>query len=130
MATVISIKKYEPPVETLQVRLQALRGKNQILRNIGTFSQNYTSTDLDTGNLRITEKVSIASQLSEIEAVLIQVNGPVIMEYTSFIRDEPAGDRDSILRFSQLVILEDVKNLEVTPLTDEVDVQYIAVGRL
>lgn len=130
MATVISIKKYEPPVETLQVRLQALRGKNQILRNIGTFSQNYTSTDLDTGNLRITEKVSIASQLSEIEAVLVQVNGPVIMEYTSFIRDEPAGDRDSILRFSQLVILEDVKNLEVTPLTDEVDVEYIAVGRL
>lgn len=130
MATVISIKKYEPPVETLQVRLQALRGKNQILRNIGTFSQNYTSTDLDTGNLRITEKVSIASQLSEIEAVLVQVNGPVIMEYTSFIRDEPAGDRDSILRFSQLVILEDVKNLEVTPLTDEVDLQYIAVGRL
>lgn len=130
MATVISIKKYAPPVETLQVRLQALLGRNQILRNIGTFSQNYNATDLDTGSLRIKEPTTLADQLREVKAIIIQVDGPVIMEYTSFVRDEPAGDRESILRFSQLVVLEDVKSLEVTPLVDEVEVQYAAVGRL
>lgn len=126
MATVISIKDVQVPVSTMHIRTNVQVGKNQILRNVGLFSQNFNGSKTSSVQLLVkaNEELTIASELGEIKALLVQVNGEANLKFLAYKGDESV---DCILNISQLVILENVKDVTITA-NNDTEVLYVAVA--